>query len=85
MDLGGAGVETIYHESIISPGLGARDGIIIKLVRAQKMIEVDFEEYVEGESFYAAELYRWDGREASLIKQDPGILGWFEKATGDKL
>lgn len=59
--------------------MGAPFGTIIKFVEAREMIEVEPEEYIDGDAFYAAEVYKWDGRRTTLVKQSPDILGWFEK------
>lgn len=71
--MGGEGIYTSYGENVMFPAGGAPYNTIIKVVTSFEPLDED--SYLTKDSF-AIEVYRWDGKQATLYPQDPAVLDW---------
>lgn len=78
--MGGEGIYTSFAENVIFPAGGAPYNIIVKVVSSFEPLDED--SYLTKDDF-ATEVYRWDGKQAVLIKQDPAILDWRKAEQGE--
>lgn len=79
--MGGEGIETSYAESVILPANGAPWGTIIKTVATYE--PVGGEDSYETKDDFAAQFYRWQGKEAVPYQQTPTILNWRDKEAAE--
>lgn len=71
--MGGEGIYTSFDESVIFPSGGAPYNTIVKVICAYEPLG---EDGYETKDTFAAEIYRWDGKQAVMQKQDPATLNW---------
>lgn len=74
ISMSGEGIETSYAESVILPANGAPWGTIVKTVATYE--PVGGEDSYETKNDFAAQFYRWNGKEAVPVGQTPTILNW---------
>lgn len=79
LNLGGAGMEVIYNESVIFPSGGAPRDTIIKVLKSTEfLVHNEEEESIKGVD-YAAQIYLWDGKRALPQKQNPKLFDWYDR------
>lgn len=79
INLGGAGMDVSYAETLIFPDGGAPSDTILKVVEATAYYnEREDDDRIKGRE-YTTQIYLWDGKRAVPQPTAPDLLNWFQR------